>query len=322
MPLAPLTTFGIGGPARFFVRVKNIEELKQSLDYARDQNLATLILGGGSNVLFGDDGFDGLVIKIEIVGVEQEGNVLIAGAGESWDALVARAVSDGLWGVENLSGIPGTVGGATVGSIGAYGQAISQTVMWVEALDRASGEIKKFTAAECNFGYRQSVFSGGGYVVVRAAFSLNPQGIPTTSYKDLAHSGSLTMVQIRQKVLAIRATKFPDLSIEGTAGSFFKNPIVSMAEAVALQRTYPAMPTFAMPETAGVKVPLAWLLDHVLRLKGTSVGGARLFEKQPLVIAAKKNSLARDVELLAQFVEKKVKENFNIKLEREVKVIF
>src|SRR3989344_3304895 len=140
VPLAPLTTFFIGGPARYFARVTTVEELKQSIDYARDKSLATLVLGGGSNVLVSDAGFDGLVIKIEMTGVERlpagkagGGDTLIAGAGENWDRLVERAVADGLWGIENLSGIPGTVGAAPVQNIGAYGSEIKNTLAWVDA---------------------------------------------------------------------------------------------------------------------------------------------------------------------------------------------
>ena len=164
VPLAPFTTFGIGGPAAFFNTVASVDELKESLDFARDKNLTTLIFGGGSNMLVPDAGWAGLVIKIEIKGVEIEGGkstnekLIIAGAGESWDALVARTVSEKLWGIENLSGIPGTVGGAVVQNIGAYGAALSQTLSWVEVLDTQTGEVKKLTNAECAFGYRESIF--------------------------------------------------------------------------------------------------------------------------------------------------------------------
>src|SRR3989338_4218634 len=194
VPLAPLTTFFIGGPARYFVRVKTIEELKQSLDYARDQNLATLILGGGSNVLVSDAGFDGLVIKIEMAGVERlpagkagDGDTLIAEAGESWDRLVERAVAGGLWGIENLSGIPGTAGAAPVQNIGAYGAEVKDTLLWVEAFDTKSGAVVRLQNSECGFGYRTSRFKKepGQFVVLRAAFRLNKNGTPNASYKDL-----------------------------------------------------------------------------------------------------------------------------------------
>lgn len=330
--LAPYTTFGIGGPARFLIPVKNVEELQEALSFATQKQLRVFVLGGGSNVVIDDGGFDGLVVKIEIKGIELEPAVgaevvVTVGAGESWDALVARTVEQGLWGMENLSGIPGTVGGAVSGNIGAYGQALSQTLAWVDALDVHAGEIKRFTNAECAFGYRESFFSlhAGAYVIVRAAFALSTTQRPELSYKDLAErfkdERQPSLQAIREGVLAIRHGKFPDLGVEGTAGSFFKNPIVSKEVAEELVAAYPGLPTFAMPETDGVKVPLAWLLDKVLALKGFATGGARLFEKQPLVIAAKKNTSSRDVLELADNVARKVKENFFITIETEVKII-
>jgi UDP-N-acetylmuramate dehydrogenase len=327
--LAPFTTFGIGGPARFFVRVQNVEELQEAIAFANTKTLPTLLLGGGSNMLVPDRGFDGLVIKIEIAGAElvEEGSntLLIAGAGESWDMVVAKSVSKELWGLENLSGIPGTVGGAVVQNIGAYGAALSQTLLWVEVYNSKEGVTQKLSNAECAFGYRDSFFKHHpNCVVLRAAFTLSAEPSANVSYKDLASrfsDSSQDLGAIREAVLEIRKGKFPDLSVEGTAGSFFKNPILPTAEAQALKQKYPQMPLFDMPETSGVKVPLAWLLDKVLNLKGATVGGARLYEKQPLVIAAQKNTSANDVAMLAEKVQKEVKEKLQIEIEAEVKVI-
>ena len=321
IPLAPLTTFRLGGAARFFVRVKSVDELKQSLDFARDKNLATLIFGGGSNVLVRDAGFDGLVIKIEIAGIEQEGEMLIAGAGESWDGLVARAVNDGLWGIENLSGIPGTVGAAPVQNIGAYGSEIKNTLAWVEAFDTQSGQVVRLQNTDCGFGYRTSRFKKepGRFVVLRAVFKLNKNGAPNTSYKDLADSARSNLAEIRAKVLAVRAGKFPDLKKEGTAGSFFLNPVVSAQKAAELLEKYPGLPNF--PAENGRKVSLAWLLDNVLHVKGLSVGGARLYEKQPLCIAASRTASASDVAGLAKKVAELVQDKLKIIIEPEVKII-
>ena len=344
VPLAPYTTFGIGGPALFLICVKNVEELKEALSFAAQKQLRVFVLGGGSNVVINESGFDGLVIKIEIQGIEVWARPhtnfdmvplgqspltveVSVGAGEGWDALVERTTQEGLWGIENLSGIPGTVGGAAAGNIGAYGQALSQTLAWVEVWDMKAGEIKRFTNAECMFGYRESFFSihSGSYSILRAAFTLTKTPKPELSYKDLAErfkdEKQPSLRAIREAVLTIRQGKFPDLDVEGTAGSFFKNPIVGKEVAEELVAAYPGLPIFAMPETDGVKVPLAWLLDRVLNIKGLSVGGARLFEKQPLVIAAKKGTPSSDVLELAQKVIEKVKENFSISIEPEVKII-
>src|SRR3989344_5086871 len=302
VPLAPLTSFFIGGAARYFARVTTVEELKQSLDYARDKSLATLVLGGGSNVLVSDAGFDGLVIKIEMMGVERlpagkagDGDTLIAGAGENWHRLVERAVADGLWRIENLSGIPGTAGAAPVQNIGAYGSEVKNTLAWVDAFDTRSGTVARLGNAECMFGYRTSRFKKepGRFVITRAAFALDKNGAPDASYKDLAGCGALSIAQVRERVLSVRSRKFPDLRVEGTAGSFFLNPVVSAQKAAGLLAKYPDLPHFKAEN--GVKVSLAWLLDRALGIKGLSVGGARLFERQPLVISASRDAHSRDV---------------------------
>jgi UDP-N-acetylmuramate dehydrogenase len=319
VPLAPHTTFGIGGPARYFVRVRTTEELHAALAFAQAKELGVFIMGGGSNVLVSDKGFGGLAIKIELTGIERDGDALIAGGGDTWDELVLHAVEEHLWGIENLAGIPGTVGGAVAGSIGAYGQSLSQTLAWAETLELSTGEIKKISNAECRFGYRESLFSRGGFVIVRAAFALSRSGAPATSY--VPELAGLSLTEVRRRILEIRAAKFPDLAQEGTAGSFFKNPLLPPAEAAALKARYPAMPLYPMPESTGLKIPLAWILDKALGLKGYRVGGARLYEHQPLVIVARPRTPARDVESLARFVEEKIKKEIGIDIEREVKVI-
>jgi UDP-N-acetylmuramate dehydrogenase len=193
VPLAPYTTFGIGGVARFFVQVTSVSELTEAFAFARTHHSKTFILGGGSNVLVPDQGFDGLVIKIEYQGVEVVGEKIVAAAGESWDRIVARAVECGLWGIENLSGIPGTLGGAVVQNIGAYGAALSQTLEWVEVFDAISGTVRTLTKQECMFGYRESVFKHDrALVVLRAALKLSSEPSPNLEYKDLqaAFSGT------------------------------------------------------------------------------------------------------------------------------------
>lgn len=328
--LAPFTTFRIGGAARFFCIAKTADDVREAVEYATQHALAVFVLGGGSNVLVPDEGFNGLVIKIECMGVEvaHEGSRvrITAGAGESWDALVLRAVGEDAWGIENLSGIPGTVGGACVQNIGAYGAAFSQVLESIEVFDTKTRTVKMLSREACTFGYRGSIFKEeeGRYIVLRATLVLTTTPAPNVSYKDLKArfaDRSMDLRAIRAAVLEIRAAKFPDLSAEGTAGSFFKNPIMPRAEAEVLKQTYPDMPLFDMPETDGVKVPLAWLLDNALHLKGMAVGGARLFENQVLVIAATRNTLAHDVKELASEVQKKVFNELKIKIEAEVKIL-
>lgn len=321
VPLAPLTTFKLGGEARYLVRADSLGSLKEALEFAHTRALRVLLLGGGSNMLIGEAGFDGLVIKLEFSGVVREGDTLIAGAGESWDALVERAVREGLWGLENLSGIPGSVGAAPVQNIGAYGAEVKDTLLWLEAYDTKEGATMRFTNAECEFGYRASRFKreAGRFVILRVAFALARAGTANASYKDLQGMEGASLMDVREKVLSVRGAKFPDLSVEGTAGSFFLNPIVDEKKAAALFAKYPELPHFATPQ--GIKLSLAWLLDRGLSLKGFAQGGARLFERQPLVIAARRDARAQDVMELAQKVSATVKENFDIELEPEVRII-
>lgn len=332
-PLAPLTTFCIGGEARFFVEVKSREELKEAVAFAREKGLAVFILGGGSNVLIPDRGFKGLVVRMAIRGVsfEDEGEYvrLTAEAGEIWDDIVHASVEQNLWGMENLSGIPGTVGGAVVQNIGAYGAALSQTLFTADVFDTHTGSVRILSREECAFGYRESIFKkeAGRYVVLRASFSLSKKPIPDISYKDLTQrfEGMVpTLPAVRDAVLEIRRNKFPDLSAEGTAGSFFKNPVLSGSAAEALAMRFPGLPLFALPESSGKKVPIAWLLDWqhgVLDMRGARVGGARLFEKQPLVIAAARNTSSNDVAALAMLVREKIKNACGIEIENEVHIL-
>ncbi len=329
IPLAPLTTFNIGGPAHYLAKVQSVDELKEALAFAKDKGVRTFFLGGGSNILVPDAGFDGLVIKIEIRGVEEKGSLLSAGAGESWDALVERAVKNNLWGIENLSGIPGTVGGAVVQNIGAYGQALSQTLEWVEVYDAEDGKERRLTKSDYQSGYRDSIFkrNAGRFVVLRVALALHKDGQPDVSYKDLAarfNDKHPSLQEIRSAVLEIRAGKFPDLTVEGSAGSFFKNPVLPEAEAKKLQARYPELPLFPLPESSDVKVPLAWFLDYrhgVLDMRNVVHGGARLYERQYLVIAAARGTSSADVAALAKLVQQKIKATLHVEIAPEVMMI-
>jgi UDP-N-acetylmuramate dehydrogenase len=330
IPLAPLTTFQIGGPARFFARAESLEDLKEATDFARNESLDFIILGGGSNVLVDDAGFNGLVILNATKGVEwtDKGEIVevVAASGESWDKLVEAAVAKGLWGIENLSGIPGTVGGGVVQNIGAYGGVLSQTLVSVDVFDTQEKKIKTLPKLELQFGYRSSIFKQeeGRYVVLRAVFELSKKGAPNLEYKDLQAKfagKNPSLEDVRSAVMDIRRNKFPDLSVEGTAGSFFKNPILPESEAHALQARFADMPLFSLPESTDIKVPLGWILDHVLNLRGFAIKDARVFERQALVIAAKRGCSSSDVKKLAEIIAQKVFDTCGITIEPEVKIL-
>ena len=329
--LAPYTTFNVGGEARYFCIVSNNEDLLSGFEFARSKSLPTFILGGGSNIVASDKGFNGLVIKMEMKGVEfGVGGRVTAKAGEMWDDFVAKTVVKNLWGVENLSLIPGTVGAAPVQNIGAYGVEAKDTIESVHAIHSLTGEVRTFSNKECMFGYRESFFkskAGKKWVITSVVFILSELPRIHLSYKDLAEFFGSRLIEgsrnlpsqdeIRSAVIQIRMKKFPDLTKIGTAGSFWKNPIISEEMFRKLHKTYPDMPSF--PAHAGhVKVSLAWILDKVCGLKGWSEGNVGLFEKQPLVLVAKKGATANEIQVFHKKIEKTVYDKTGIYIEPEV----
>lgn len=342
IPLAPYTTFKIGGNARYFCVVKSEAEVREALEYAKDRQIEVFILGGGSNLLVSDKGFEGLVIKIEMKGASFEkgldGSVLVsAWAGEGWDEFVAKTVEWGAWGLENLSAIPGTVGAAAVGNIGAYGAEVKDVIETVRAIHMDTLEKRAFTNDECQFSYRDSFFktkAGRKYLITSVSFRLGAEPRPNLAYKDLAErfAGQASFsgthqADIREAVIQIRAGKFPDISPQspiGTAGSFWKNPIIGAGHFAKLKARYPDMPSFAAPdgpEGPRVKVPLAWILDHACKLKGFAKGNVGLYKNQPLVLVTEKGATATETSAFADQIAATVKENTGIEIEREVEML-
>lgn len=336
------TTLRIGGPARYFVSVSSVSELGSAFEFARDKHLSVALLGGGSNVLVSDEGFPGVVIKNEIRGVDwnetnDQGTITTVrvGAGESWDDFVKQTVERGLWGLENLSGIPGTVGAAPVQNIGAYGAEIQDALESVETVDARTGEARTLSNAECGFSYRDSVFkrpAGKGLMITRVTFRLAREGKPNLEYTDLKERFKIkdsrfkiTPADVRDAVLDIRSKKFPDLARVGTAGSFFKNPIIPTAQFEELRKRYPDLPGFQLPSARyplpSVKVPLAWILDRVCHLKGFRKNGLLLFERQPIVLVNAGFATAKEVVAFAQETAAAVREKTGIEIEWEVQML-
>ncbi len=323
VPLAPYTTFGVGGAARYFAETQTEAEVHDALAFAHKHMLPVHPLGAGSNLLVPDAGVDGLVLGVRLRGIEFSDGLLIAGAGEPWDRVVDAAVASGRYGIENLAGIPGTAGGAAVQNIGAYGAELAPVFAYADAIERATGQARRIERADAGFGYRGSRFkTDPSLIITRIALAL-PQDAPlATAYPDLARAAALgvplsTPAEVAQAVRAIRAAKFPGQGGERTAGSFFKNPVISAAHAADLAARHPGLPVFPQ-EDGSAKVSLAWLLDHALGLKGFRTGSARLYEKQPLVIVADEDARAADVDALARAVAARVTDAFGITLEREV----
>lgn len=329
IPLATLTTLHTGGEARAVAYVCSEEELLEALEYAHNNQLSYYVLGEGSNVLPNDEGYDGLIIRMCIQGIEykeQEDVVLVeAGAGVSWDALVTEVTHKGLWGFENLAGIPGTVGATPVQNIGAYGADISQTLVSVRAYDAQERAWKAFSREACALGYRDSRFKHEPHLIItRVTFALSTVPAPRITYGDLLVAQERgddlsTPSRIADTVRLIRSKKFPDRTIYGTAGSFFKNPVLSKETYAALAVAYGVVPQFPHPD--GIKIPLAFILDRVLSLRGFRIGNASLYGAQPLVLVLDPGGKAEEVDMLAREVEARVKEKTDISIEREVRTM-
>jgi UDP-N-acetylmuramate dehydrogenase len=328
IPLAPLTTLQVGGPARYFVEARTEDDVCRTVAYARERNLPLFVLGGGSNLLIADSGWPGLVLKIAITSIEQRGPVFSASAGEDWDAFVARTVAAGCAGVECLSGIPGSVGGTPVQNVGAYGQEVSGTIAEVRVLDTVSGAVRSLDNAECGFSYRTSIFNSrerGRYIVLRVTFALAPGGKPRLEYADLkkyfAGRNAPTLAEIREAVRSIRRSKAM-LIVPGdddcrSAGSFFKNPVLTRTQYDRLlETTGAALPSFPAPD-GNIKVAAAWLVEHAGFPKGFTRGPAGISRKHALAIINRGGARAAEIAALAAEIQHRVAENFGVHLEAE-----
>ena len=305
------TTFHIGGPARFFVEVKNIEELKEALAFASP----VLILGGGSNVLVSDKGFDGIVIRPKLRGFKIEGETVRIAAGENWDGCVQKIVEAGLWGIENLSFVPGDAAGLAIQNVGAYGVQASDAIESVEVFDTTHYSLLTIHSADCKFGYRRSIFNTterGRYVVLGITLKLSKNGQPNTSYG--LKPG--TLQEMRDQVIAIRKSKGQDPKEFWSAGSFFKNPIVTEEQYAKLPA---GTPRYA--GEGGIKVPAGYLLDKICNLKGLTVGGAKLSELQVINIINFNHATAEDVLNLFKKARDIVYKTTSVMLESEPELI-
>lgn len=333
VPLAPLTTIGIGGPARFFFSAQSVDELREALAWAKGRGVAVFVLGGGSNLLIADDGFDGLVIRIELRGIttesEDAGAVMVnVGAGEPWDEFVSHAVERGWAGIECLSGIPGSTGATPIQNVGAYGQEVSETIARVEVLDRESGTVRWFTNAECAFGYRSSHFKNverERYVVLSVTFRLVKNGAAAVRYPELQRYldergiDLRDLGQVREAVIAIRRRKGmvidesdPDSRSDG---SFFMNPILSRESYERFAERAPDAPHF--PSGADVKLSAAWLIEHAGFGKGFTRGNVGLSSKHTLAVINRGGGRAAEVVELVRMIQAGVRDAFGVEIHPE-----
>ena len=325
--LKDFTTLHIGGIAEYFVSVTTEEELVEAIAFAKKESLAITILGGGSNVLIADEGITGLVVYIAIHSFEEtkkDTHVdVTVGAGEILDVVIAKTVEKGYWGLENLSSIPGSVGATPIQNVGAYGVEVSECITTVRVFNIETETFSVFDTDACQFGYRNSFFKttqGKLYIVTKVTFRLaiNPQ--PKLAYKDVAavfRDSIPTQREIRSAIQKIRAGKFPDWHMVGTAGSFFKNPIVKKEQYKTLKQIYPELPGYEISDNQ-IKVPLGYILDKICGYKGVTEGNVGTYEKQALVLIAKENATAGELETFAQTITHEVKTKTNITIEWEV----
>lgn len=331
--LSPFNTFGIQASAKAFTTVRSVLEVQALLQSAVFKEQKVLILGGGSNLLVTQD-FNGLVVKIEILGKEiiRETNdhvVLKVGAGENWHALVLYCVDHGWGGVENLSLIPGTAGAAPMQNIGAYGTEMKDVIEEVEAVDIRTRDVHTFSNEACAFGYRDSIFkqqAKGLYIITAITLSLTKQhhalNISYGAVRDtIAALGYAepSVKSISDAVIHIRRSKLPDPAVIGNAGSFFKNPTIPATQYAVLQQTAPSVPGYPAEEGM-VKVPAGWLIEQC-GWKGKRVGNIGVHEHQALVLVNYGGGKGNDIWQLAREIQHSVKEKFNIDIHPEVNVV-
>jgi len=336
--LAPLTTFGVGGRARFFVEARSQAEVEETVRFAKSRNLPLFVLGGGSNLVVADSGWPGLVLKIAIAGIERQSNsgegetLFEVGAGESWDRFVSHAVAAQCAGIECLSGIPGSVGGTPVQNVGAYGQEVSETIDSVEVFDLRDGQVRELCREACGFAYRSSIFNTTElerFIILRVVYALTPGGGPRLTYADLkrqfmGQESAPNLAEVREAVLHIRALKGM-LLVTGdpdchSAGSFFKNPVLSEEQHADLNKrasargfTVPAYPALEKSK----KVSAAWLVEKSGFARGYGFGHVGLSSKHALAIVNRGGATAAEVLALKDQIQQRVTEIWGVHLEPE-----
>lgn len=329
IPLKNFVTMRLGGNARFMTDVRSIDEIIAITNRAAAQNLPFYILGGGSNTIVHDEGFDGIVIRNRIMGQEilsetpSEVSIKV-GAGEQWDEFVKKTVDMHLIGIEALSGIPGTVGAAPVQNVGAYGQEVAETIVSLDAYDTQSKTLVSLSNDDCRFSYRNSIFRDtemGRYIITFVTFRLYKSAPQPPFYEAVQryldeHTITIYTPQvIRDAVLAIRTDKLPDPKLKPNNGSFFKNAIIEDWQLTDLRETYPDIPTYNMPD-GRYKVPTGWLIEQA-GFKGQLLHGIRVHDKNALVLINESATSFADLASARDEIAGKIRDTFRILIEQE-----
>ena len=331
--LQPYNSFGFNAVAKYFVEINDIQQLETLVSTDVFKQEKHLVLSGGNNVLFQDDVFDGLVIFINTKGIEilrEDGNEVVvrAQAGEDWPDFEKFTINKGWYGLENLAHIPGKVGAAPVQNIGAYGMELKDSFLQCEAFELETGKTKVFGKEECCFGYRESIFKNelkGQYVITSVDFLLKKNAPLHLDYGNikayLEQNGIVnpTLQQLHNAICAIRDAKLPDVKQIGSAGSFFKNPVISTERFESLQNTYPTIPHY--PDANGmVKVPAGWLIEQA-GWKGWRNEHVGVYERQALVLVHYGGGNGHDIVDLARKIQVSVEAKFGIHISPEVNFV-
>ncbi|MBM3437021.1 MAG: UDP-N-acetylmuramate dehydrogenase [Bacteroidetes bacterium] len=330
--LKPYNTFGINVDAKRFVEVASLAEIQEVREYLRLHPQNFLVLGGGSNVLFTKD-FDGLVIRINLSGIEITGEdkyhvYIKAAAGEEWDGFVEYCTDFGFAGIENLSLIPGCVGASPIQNIGAYGVEMKDHFHSLEYFDLSEGTVRTMLRGNCRFGYRDSIFKHelkAGGIILSVTFRLDKLPVFRTNYGALKDEldrmgiSGVTIQKTREAVIAVRHSKLPDPAVVGNAGSFFKNPAVSKERHDQLKSLFPQLVSFPQPDDT-YKLAAGWLIEQC-GWKGRRIGDAGVHEKQALVLVNYGNAKGAEITDLARQIQISVKEKFSVDLEKEVNIL-
>jgi UDP-N-acetylmuramate dehydrogenase len=338
VPLAPLTTLELGGPAKHFVRAQSESALIDALRWAANENLRVAILGGGSNLIVPDAGYDGLVIQMGLADLElRDGGLARVGAGVPWETLVDNAVSRGWAGVECLTGIPGSTGATPIQNVGAYGQEIAEVIERVHVVGRDTLAKEVLAAEECGFSYRNSLFKRepARFIVTAVDFALRPGGGAAIRYPELERhvTPGASLADVRRAVLELRRRKSmvidPHDPNRRSVGSFFLNPIVSSAEADHLAEQAAIEGLVASPsevprypaEGGRIKLAAGWLIDKSGIVKGTRGSAIGVSTKHALALVHHGGGTTAELLAFAEDIRSQVRDRFGVTLEREPRIL-
>ena len=314
-------TFGIEARCARFLEFETVEEAQQVTEILRTTTIPYIIIGGGSNLLLTRD-IEGIVVRSGIKGVSIDDDRMTCGSGEVFDEMVERALEAGLYGMENLSLIPGDVGASAVQNIGAYGVEAKDFISTIEAVEIATGKVRVISNQECEYSYRQSRFKHewkNRFLITRVTYQLSHHFVPHLEYGNLRHTQGATPSVLRQTIIDIRNAKLPDLKVLGNAGSFFMNPIVPRSQFEALMERYPEMPHYEV-DPEHVKIPAGWMIEQC-GWKGKALGRAGVHDKQALVLVNLGGATGQEIVDLCQTIQRDVKTKFGIEIKPEVNII-